>query len=278
MDNHSLRVFVKGVSLALPILIAAAGEASALDLTFNSPSLSGAGYGTPLSNEYLIIGVDDGNKAITYSNAEAGQQSNSVPSTGDQDDGPSLGGNTVILPTGNNAAAIDRFNAPQTPNPVDSSRGPNTEQFFDGNMAVIDPQGQFVIENVDISADNGVDCASSAAACDGGSSGSEIDQTDNNNFDYQNFGAGNNGVNGSTNFSDLVNELDTAVEAIQAFTNTGTITESTLTGQNTVTFSSGFHVIDINPGGEFKLDNAALTIKGTGNTQVLDSAKFAFEF
>ena len=214
---------------------------AALSIGLWLPSTSGA-VTTTESAQYLLIGTSI-NDAVLASNFELGANTSSVPMSGLSLAEPFPPPNTLTVDVG-----------------VSS----------DGNIAVVDPVGQFNFSDLDIYADPaiGVQCAGSAIDCNNGDS--------NTTFNGLAFPA--NGLTGSVDFTNLNLELDTARTEINGLPATSTID---LTGDGgkisggttTINLVSGLNIIDIitNTSGEtdFVLENANLVIDGGADSSVI---------
>ncbi len=191
----------------------------------------------PESQPYLLIG-NSINDAVLISNFEIGANQAPVP----------MPGLTLVEPIPLNTLPV------------------GTGITGDGNVAVVDPSGQFNFSDLDIFADLGVQCASDAVSCNNGAS--------NTTFNTLPFPA--TGLTGGVSFTDLMLELDTAKIEINALLATQVIDLTSTSGvisggTTTINLVAGLNVIDIDTGGgvDFLIQNANLVIDGPANSSVV---------
>ncbi|MED5261328.1 MAG: PEP-CTERM sorting domain-containing protein [Myxococcota bacterium] len=197
---------------------------------------------TSATQPYLLVGTSI-NDSVLASNFEIGANQSAIPQSG------------LSL--------------------AESFPPPNTLPVFtgissDGNVAVVDPNGQFNFSDLDIYADAGigVQCAGSTGSCNNGAS--------NTSFNGLSFPA--NGLTGGVDFSALTLELDTVRGQINGLAATDTIDLTSSGGKisggtTTINLLSGINVIDIltDTGGstDFLLENANLVIDGGADSSVI---------
>ena len=198
-----------------------------------------AALSTVESQPYLLIG-NAINDAVLVSNFEIGANQAAVP----------MPGLTLVEPIPGNTLPV-----------FQGISG-------DGNVAVVDPDGQFNFSNLAIYADVGVECAGSAGDCNNGDSGTT--------FNTLPFPA--NGLTGNVDFSALTAELNAAKVAINALLATDTIDLTADGGKisggtTTITLDPGLNVIDIitNTSGatDFLIENANFVIDGPADSSVI---------
>ena len=197
---------------------------------------------TTESQPYLLIGSSI-NDAVIASNFEIGANQSATP----------MSGLTLVQP----------FPPANTLPVFQGISG-------DGNVAVVDPAGQFNFSDLDIYADPsiGVRCAASTGFCNNGDG--------NTTFNGLSFPA--NGLTGNVDFSALISELNNARTDINALTATGTLDLNSSDGKisdqtRLITLASGLNVIDIitDSSGEtdFLLENSNLIIDGGADSSVI---------
>ncbi|MBT39492.1 MAG: hypothetical protein QF890_00495 [Myxococcota bacterium] len=212
-----------------------------LVLALVSPGASNA-LTTIESQRYLLIG-NSINDSVLASNFEIGANQSSVPQSG--------------------LTLVEPF-------PPSGTLPVGVGITYDGNVAVVDPFGQFNFSDLNIFADPmiGVQCAGSAGSCNNGDSSTT--------FNGLAFPA--NGLTGGVDFTNLTNELNTARTEINGLAATDTINLTSSGGKlsggtTTISLDSGLNIIDIitNTGGEtdFILENANLVIDGGADSSVI---------
>ena len=212
-----------------------------LFIGFWIPSTSRA-VTTTHSAQYLLIGKSI-NDAVIASNFELGANRSAVPQSG--------------------LTLVEPFPPPNT---LTVATGVSD----DGNVAVVDPAGQFNFSNLDIFADPaiGVQCAGSTSSCNNGDSSTT--------FNGLPFPA--NGLTGGVDFTSLNLELDAARTEINSLAATGTIDLTAAGGKisggtTTINLVGGLNIIDIitNTGGatDFLLENVNLVIDGAADSSVI---------
>ncbi|MEE2677828.1 MAG: PEP-CTERM sorting domain-containing protein [Myxococcota bacterium] len=203
---------------------------------------SAAAITTTESQPYLLIGSSI-NDAVIVSNFEIGANQSATP----------MSGLTLVepFPPANTLPVFQGISS-------------------DGNVAVVDPTGQFNFSDLDIYADPliGVRCAGSTGSCNNGAS----------NTSFNGLGFPANGLTGNVDFSALISELNTARTDINALTATDTINLTSTGGKisdqtKLITLSTGLNVIDIitDTGGstDFLLENSNLIIDGGADSSVI---------
>jgi hypothetical protein len=282
-------------------------------VTFGAMTLSGLAQvtpvPTPLSNDYLLIGMGPENnlggrpgvgQAVNINNFEIGANKAPVPSSssflvgGGSSGGPGLLGNVPNIPL----AARPLFSG----------------VCYDGNVAVTSLGGVFNFQDVGVYADLGIRVARSAAAADVGTSNSFYNDPFffPNTFTptgFTNPGVNNNtggfgtdvnpnaanqntridaplrtGVVGNYNFGPLMAELAANRAAINALAQTSVLDLRSTGGQiqsqtRVLTLTPGLNVIDVlTNGNDFLLNNASLIIDGPlGSAAIIripDNSKF----
>ena len=210
-------------------------------LALASPVASNA-LTTTESQRYLLIG-NSINDSVLASNFEIGANQSSTPQSG--------------------LTLAEPFPPPNT---LPVGMGITN----DGNVAVVDSNGQFNFSDLDIFADPaiGVQCAGSAGNCN----------NDDSNTTFNGLAFPANGLTGGVDFTNLTSELDTARTEINGLAATSTIDLTSSGGKisggtTTVNLVAGLNIIDIitNTSGEtdFLLENANFVIDGGADSSVI---------
>jgi hypothetical protein len=208
-------------------------------------SAAGVGFSTALLDQYLVVG-----------------QSPSAYSVG------------VAVSSGNELGAVNALpgSAPAVPSPGVS---PTLGTFYDGNVAITSGTGWVNMQDVDVYADIGIDCAPPYSFCT--NSGSFFSNTD---YDDAAGGAGlraisqGDGINGSVGLGALVTEIDDARDALAALgTFDGLISTSSgvISSNQVVNLSAGVNIIGFSGVGsnDISLNNASLIFQGPAGAKAI---------
>lgn len=173
----------------------------------------------------------------------------------------------VAVSSGNELGAVNALpgSAPAVPSP---GLSPTMGISYDGNVAITSSSGWVNMQDINVYADTGIDCAPSYSFCT--NSGSFFSNTY-----YDNAAGGlglrsianGDGVNGSVILTDLINEINAAWTDLSTLGSpTGFISTSSgvISSNQVVNLSSGINIIGFSGvgGNDISLNNASLVFQG----------------